>query len=132
MTVQQSRSQDFAKGGLFFKLETIVNDLDSNYHQSEIKLRRFSAPNQVISKKKRSSTKFRAFFCPNSSDLRKKQKVIMCTEAHFHLSTSSQDLLHSHPNFVWGKLFSFLGQKSALKLQKTCYFAYFSGQWEGL
>ena len=49
-----SRSQDFAKGvgGLFGKLETIVNKLDSNYHQSQIRLRRFSAQNEVISKKK--------------------------------------------------------------------------------
>ena len=32
------------------------------------------------------------------------------------------------PNLVGG-LFSFLEQKSAIKALKTCYFAYFSGQW---
>ena len=32
---------------------------------------------------------------------------------------------------LWGGLFSFLEQKSTLKLRKTCYFAYFSGQWGG-
>ena len=102
VTVQQSRSQDFAKGGLFLKLETIVNEPDSNYHQSEIKLRRFSAPNQVISKKKGHLQNSERFSAQNQviSEKKKKKKVFMCTEAHFHLSTSSQDLLHSHPNFV--------------------------------
>ena len=42
----------------------------------------------------------------------------MCTEAHFHLSTSPEDLLPLSPQFRWGGLFSFLGQKSASKLQK--------------
>ena len=40
-------------GGLFRKLETKVNKLDSNYHQSQVRSRRFSAQNQVISKKKK-------------------------------------------------------------------------------
>ena len=61
----QSRSQDFAKGGLFGKLESIVNKLDSNYYQCQIRVRRSFAQNQVISKeKKRSSPKFGAFFFP--------------------------------------------------------------------
>ena len=48
-----ARSQEFAKGGgLFWKLEKTVNELDPNFHQSWIKLRRFFCQNQVISKKK--------------------------------------------------------------------------------
>ena len=49
----QSRSQDFAKGGgAFLKLETILNEVDSNYHQ---------VLNQI-----------ETFFCPKSGDLKKK------------------------------------------------------------
>ena len=76
-------------------------------------MRRFSVQNQVISKKKglrRSSEHFSV------------QKKVL---AEIHPRIFS----HSHPNFVWWGLFSFLYQKSASKLQKTCYFAYFSGQW---
>ena len=29
----QARSQEFAKGGLFWKLETTVNEFDPNFHQ---------------------------------------------------------------------------------------------------
>ena len=85
----------------------------------------------MISKKKRSSPKFRAFFSPNSDDLPKTNKRFSSTlrptsSRPPHLKFSSC----SHLSFVWGGgLFSFLEQKSASKLLKTRYFAYFSGQW---
>ena len=40
--------------GLFWKFETSVNELDPNFHQSWIRLRRFFCQNQVISKKEKS------------------------------------------------------------------------------
>ena len=39
--------------GAFFKLKITVNELDSNFHQFLIRLRRFSVQNQMISKKKK-------------------------------------------------------------------------------
>ena len=33
-SIPQSRSQDFAKGGLFWKFDTTVNELDPNFHLS--------------------------------------------------------------------------------------------------
>ena len=53
---------------------------------------------------------------------KKKKKVFMCTEAHFHLSTSSQDLLRSHPNFVWGVAIFVFRAKISLKTAKIMLF----------
>ena len=51
--LKQARSQEFALGGLFWRLETISNDLDPNFDRSLIGLSRL--------------------FCPNSGDLKKKK-----------------------------------------------------------
>ena len=37
----QACSQEFAMGGLFWELETTANDLDPDFDQSSIRLRRF-------------------------------------------------------------------------------------------
>ena len=111
----QARSQDFAKGGgLFRKLEATVNELDPNFHQSWIRLRRFFCQNQVISKKKKVFTNFG--WTP-----RQKNSTILVQK-----TASPSQLLLPIP---LGELFSFLEQTSALKALKTCYFAYFSVQW---
>ena len=41
LSEDQARSQDFAKGGLFWKFGPTVNEVDPNFHYSEIGLRRF-------------------------------------------------------------------------------------------
>ena len=72
-------------------LETTVNELDSNFHRSLIRLRRFSDQNQMISKKKglrRNSVRFSV----QIQVISEKEKVFMCTETHFYSSTSSQVL----------------------------------------
>ena len=91
------------KGGAFWEAWNNSEQTWLNYHQSQIRLRRFSAQNALISKKKvhneihsvflpkirwspkkkRSSPKFRAFFCPKSADLKKKKGL------HVHWSPLS-------------------------------------------
>ena len=60
-------------GGGFWKLETSVNELDPNFHQSWIRLRWFFCRNQVISKKKVFAPES-AIFCVFSVDLKKNKQ----------------------------------------------------------
>ena len=76
---------------------------------------RFSLQIQVISKKKQTNKRFSSTLRPTSSRLL------------VHLISNSHSALT--PVSFWGGLLSFLEQKSASKLLKTRYFAYFSGQW---
>ena len=116
----QARSQDFAKGRLFSKLETTVNELDPNFSQSWIRLRRFFCQNQVISKKK-VFTEIQSFFLTDFG----------WAKIHFSGRNSGKFFTTSAPQFRWGGLFSFLEQKSASKALKLCWFAYFSARWGG-
>ena len=82
LTCIQARSQDFVKGGgLFWKVETTVSDLDPNFHCSRIRLRRFFRPKTGDLQKKRSSPKlrrilkFERFFRPKIGDLQRKTKT---------------------------------------------------------
>ena len=61
----------------------------------------------------------------------KKKKVFIQakTELFFSMSPHFRDQFSSPIPLGWGGLFSFLLQKSASKVKKTGYFAYFSGQW---
>ena len=113
------------RGGLFWKLEITVNELDPNFHQScqnqVIFITKglhqfwngFSGRNQVISKKKTSSPIFGVRSRRNNSTFL------------FQITASPSQLLFPNP---LGGLFSFSEQKSASKALKTCYFAYSSGQ----
>ena len=112
-------SQDLAKGGgLFWKLERTVNELDPNFHQSWIRLRRFFCQSQVISKKK-IFTKIQTVFpakirrSPKKKlgDLQKTKQKYFCSPIPF-----------------WGTV-SIFGAQIGLKTLKTYYFAYCSGQW---
>ena len=99
---------------------------------------------QVISNKKRSSPKFKGFFLwnqkfkgffwPKSGDLQKiglhRLWVSSWTkELHYSGPNNGKSFPTLAPKYLWGGLFSFLEQNSASKALKTCYFAYFSGQW---
>ena len=65
------------QGGLFWKLETSVNELDPNFHQSWIRLKRLFRPKTGdFQKKKRSSPKFKRFFRSKSGDLQTKKKHV--------------------------------------------------------
>ena len=46
---------------------------------------------------------------------------------HYSGPNNGKSFATSAPQSRWGRLFSFLEQKSASKALKTCYFAYFSG-----
>ena len=136
----QARSQDLEKGGGgFFErvrevqttLTQIIIVLESEPHglyenwdgisRKARKFKRFFSPKTGAPKKKKGlhrnwdwffgqNRKFKRFFRPNHD---------------MHFTTSA-------PNFLWGGLFSIFHQKSALKPPKTCDFAYFTSQWEGL
>ena len=103
---QLARSQDVEKrgGGLFWKSETTVSDLDPNFHCFRIRFKEFIRNWDGFFGRNR---KLKRFFRPNHGN---------------SFTTSS-------PN---PRLFSFFEQKSASKALKTCDFAYFSGQWGGL
>ena len=92
------------KKKVFAVIQNVFLSKKSLHQNSE----RFSVQDQMISKKK---------------------KVLMCNDTHFYSSSLSHDLLLLSPQLrLGGGLFSFLEQKSASELLKTCYFAYFSGQ----
>ena len=107
--------------------------------RSSPKLKRFFRPKSVaLQKKKRTSPTFKRFSRPKLGDLRKKKGlhrlwVSSRTKKHstflVQITPSPSQLLLSNPA---GGLFSFLEQNSASKALKTCYFAYFSGQWEAV
>ena len=101
---------------------------------------------QVISKKRKVSTqnqtrfsgrnqKFKVFFWPKSGDFQKKKALhrlwvsSRTKKLHYSGPNNGKFFTTSAPKSLWGGLFSFLEQKSASKALKTCYFAYFSGQW---
>ena len=77
------------------------------------------------------------YFRPKSGDLRKKKVFANFGSAPgpknstvlVQIKTSPLQLLLPNPD---GGLFPILEQKSASKAQKTCYSAYFAGQWGGL
>ena len=117
----QARSQDFAKGGGFFErwkqqetnLTQIFIMLESDWGGFSVKIR--WPPKKGLHQN--------SVTYPDQVWVRSTTFLVQIT------ASPSQLLL---PNPVGG-LFSFLDQKSASKALKTCYFAYFSGQWgEGL
>ena len=90
--------------------------------RSSPKLKRFFQPSLVISKKGLNQNSVTS---PDQLWVRSRKKN---SSFLVQITGSPSQLL---PIPVWG-LFSFLEQKSASKALKTCYFAYFSGQWGGL
>ena len=106
---KKEKKRSSPKFGVFFCPKS------SDFQKIKIKKKVFAVIQNVFLSKKRSSPKFRVFFCPKSSDLQKKVQ---------RSSTLT-------PTSFGGGLFSFLEQISAAELLKTCYFAYFSGQWGG-
>ena len=98
-------------GGLFWRLEATSNDLDPDFNRSSLRLSQF--------------------FCPNLGDLQKKKQkknglqpgsvcLVVITSGPWPLLIA---------NTIGGEAILFSGQKSALKMLKTGYFAYSSGQW---
>ena len=91
----------------------------------------FSVQNQVISKKKnlrRNSECFsvqKKVFTEIQSVFLSKIKRSQKKRSSRVLTPTSHDLLLLSPQLRLGGLFSFLEQKSASELLKTCYFAYF-------
>ena len=108
---RQVRSQEFAVGELFWRLETTPKDLDPDFDWSLLKLGQF--------------------FCPNLGDVQKKKRSSFWLEASFSWSgITSGSWLILIANTI-RELFSFLEQKLASKVLKTWYFAYSLGQWRG-
>ena len=99
-------------GGLFWKLETTVNELDPNFHQSWISLRRFFCQNQVISKKKKVFTQIQSVFLTNFRWGPGKTNFTFQVQI---TASPSQLLL---PNPVGGAIFIF-GAKIGLKSTKS-------------
>ena len=107
-------------------------------------LKVFSAPNQVISKKKkkRSSPILRLIFWPKSQiqrffspkirwspNKKKRSSPILRLVAHYNSEIQTfEGGLFSYG----GGLFSIFHQKSTSKPPKRCDFAYFTSQWGGL
>ena len=110
MLWHQARSQEFAmRGRLFWRMETISNDLDPDFDRSSLRLSRF--------------------FCPNGGDLRKKKEGLQpdwSPISPVEFTSGPWSILFVNSN---GWLFSFLVQKSATTVLKTGYFAYSLGQW---
>ena len=88
-----------------------------------------------LQKKKRSSPQFKQFFRPKLADLHTKKRSLSTlgelqnkknSTILVQITASPSQFLLPNP---LGGLFSFLEQKSSSKALKTCYFAYFSGQW---
>ena len=104
----QARSQEFEMRGLFWRLESTSNDLDPDFDRSSLRMSQF--------------------FCLNLGDLQKKKKR---SSARLSLSGRNhiRSLTTSYRQYHWGEAILFSGQKSALKMLKTGYFAYSSGQW---
>ena len=131
--------------GLFCEAKTAVNELDPNSHQSWTKLRRFFSQNQVISKKKGLHQNWNGFSSQILVISKKKKGLNQNSVTSDQLWVRSRKknstfLVQIGPKgspsqrllpISVGGLFSFLEQKSTLKALKTCYFAYFSGQWGG-
>ena len=94
----------------------------------------FTEIHRVFPAEIRSSSKFKGFFPPKSGALQKKclhrLRVISRTKKlHYSGPNNGKSFTTSAPKSRWGALFSFLEQKSASEALKTCYFAYFLGQW---
>ena len=103
--------------GLFWKLETTVNELDPNFHQSWIRLRRFFCQNQMISrKKKKVFTQIQSVFLTNLRWGPGKKTPLSGPNNSKSFTTSARQS-------YW------FGGKIGLKSTKKWYFAYFSGQW---
>ena len=105
----------------------------------------FSAECRWSPIKKRSSPKFKGFFQPQLEIQRvflaeirwfQKKKGLhrlwvssRTKKIHYSGPNNGKFFTTSAPKYLWWGLFSFLEQKSASKALKTCYFAYFLGQW---
>ena len=108
-------------------MKTTVNELDLNFHQPWIRMRRFFCPNQVISKKKIFTT-IETVFRSKLGDLQKKKKRLhqssvksSTKKLHFSSPNNTKSFTTSAPRFRW-RLFSFLEQKSSLKALKNVLF----------
>ena len=134
----QALSQDFAKvGRLFWKLEATINELDPNFHQFSIRLRRFFCQNQVIFKKKRSSPKLKRFFLaeirwsPKKKGLHQNSVTLpdqlwvssKKRKLYFSGPNNSTSFTTSAPQFRWGGGAVFIfGAKICLKSTKNALF----------
>ena len=136
----QARSQDFAKGGGAFlevwynrkrtwpKFSFVLNEIEAVFLSilGDFKKKKglrwnskgFSARKQVISKKKEKKRS-----SPTLGELQTKKTPLFWSKQQQALNNFASQIPFE------GGLFSFFEQKSASKAQKTCYFAYFSGQW---
>ena len=133
----QARSQDLERGGggLFWKSETSVSDLDSNFHCCRVRFKRLIRNWDGFFRRNR---ELKRFFHPNTWYPKKKVFTEIETDFSTEIGNSNgssaritetpSQLPHQIPS-GGGGLFSFFEQKSAPKALKTCDFAYFSGQW---
>ena len=78
----------------------------------------------------RKDRKFKGFFRPKLGDLQKKKKRSSPNFRAIFLPISQVQTFEGD-SFRMGGLFSIFHRKSASKAQKTCVFAYFTGQWGG-
>ena len=85
----------------------------------------------------RKDRKFKGFFRPKLGDLQKKKKKkkkkgLRQNSGRFFSQFRKFKRLRGGSFRMGGGLFSIFHRKSASKAQKTCVFAYFTSQWEGL
>ena len=104
-----------------FSLQDQVISKKKGLHRNS---ERLSLQNQVITKKKKNGLHRNSerFSLQNQVISKKKKRKEIQTIFLSKITIVSRSL---------GGLFSFLELKLTSKLLKTCYFAYFSGQWEG-